>query len=292
MAVNASNINYSLCTLQTCPLSLADVQYIPSLAGNTLYLTIFVILLIVQCFLGVSYRTWGFLGSLFAGLTLEVIGYVGRVQMHYNDWLYNPFLMYLICLTIGPVFFAAAIYLSLARIVPIYGLHLARFAPRTYTIIFIVSDFVALLLQAAGGAIAATSDSPNSQTGIDIMIAGLSFQVVSLTIFVGLCGDFAWRVRKARAGQAAKESDILRCSATRFQAFLCVATLCIYVRSCFRVAELKGGFRGRLANQQVTFMILEGAMIVIACIALTVAHPGFIFKRNGTIKTWKNNRTG
>jgi len=43
------------------------------------------------------------------------------------------------------------------------------------------------------------------------------------------------------------------------------------------VAELSEGFGGKLANQEITFMVLEGAMIVIACISLTVAHPGVAF---------------
>lgn len=50
------------------------------------------------------------------------------------------------------------------------------------------------------------------------------------------------------------------------------------MRSCYRVAELKSGFDGKLANQQVSFMILEGAMIALASIALTVFHPGPVFK--------------
>jgi RTA1 like protein len=37
---------------------------------------------------------------------------------------------------------------------------------------------------------------------------------------------------------------------------------------------LSGGFGGDLANDQISFMILEGAMIVIASFFLTVAHPG------------------
>ena len=56
-----------------------------------------------------------------------------------------------------------------------------------------------------------------------------------------------------------------------------VATIAVFIRSCFRVAELSEGFDGKLANQEVTFMILEGAMVAIASIALTIAHPGMIF---------------
>ena len=43
------------------------------------------------------------------------------------------------------------------------------------------------------------------QTGINIMIAGLSSQVASLIIFMGFCVDFAWRVRKSdRKGAVAR----------------------------------------------------------------------------------------
>lgn len=51
----------------------------------------------------------------------------------------------------------------------------------------------------------------------------------------------------------------------------------IFVRSIFRAAELYQGFDGALANNEVTFMVLEGAMVIIACIALTVFHPGVAF---------------
>lgn len=65
---------------------------------------------------------------------------------------------------------------------------------------------------------------------------------------------------------------------------LAIATLTIYIRSCFRVAELQGGFDGSLANDEITFMILEGAMVSIASIALTVLHPGFVVGTNWNMK--------
>lgn len=59
-----------------------------------------------------------------------------------------------------------------------------------------------------------------------------------------------------------------------------MALLAIYIRSCFRVAELQGGFQSKLANDEVTFMVLEGAMIVMASTALTVIHPGIILGKS------------
>jgi hypothetical protein len=40
------------------------------------------------------------------------------------------------------------------------------------------------------------------------------------------------------------------------------------------VTGLWGGFRGHLANDEVSYVILEGAMIIIASLALTIMHPG------------------
>lgn len=81
-----------LCTLDTCPLSLANVDYVPSLAGNALYVALFSLVLASQLGLGVYYRTWTYLIAMGGGLLGEIIGYVGRVQMHYNPFTQNPFL--------------------------------------------------------------------------------------------------------------------------------------------------------------------------------------------------------
>lgn len=63
------------------------------------------------------------------------------------------------------------------------------------------TDFTCLVLQATGGAIASTSGGETQdeidmgRAGIDIMIAGLALQVVSLTFFIVYAGLFfsLWR---------------------------------------------------------------------------------------------------
>jgi hypothetical protein len=58
---------------------------------------------------------------------------------------------------------------------------------------------------------------------------------------------------------------------------LALATLFILTRSCFRVAELSKGFGGKLANEEIPFMILEGSMVSLATILMTAFHPGRAF---------------
>lgn len=180
---------------------------------------------------------------------------------------------------------------------------------------FICSDVFSLILQATGGALADTASTiPESFKGIDIMIAGLAFQVFSLTVFAALSADLAWKVRKGRDPQRPLR---LSCSKRKLHRFLwgmCpekpahtqhdefeginiilgigVALLAIYIRSCFRVAELQGGFQSGLANDEVTFMVLEGAIIVVASTALTVIHPGIIFGKSWGAANIHNGEDG
>ena len=51
----------------------------------------------------------------------------------------------------------------------------------------------------------------------------------------------------------------------------------IFVRCIYRVAELWDGFSGHLANDEATFMIFEGPMIILAVAAMTFFHPTRVF---------------
>ena len=183
---------------------------------------------------------------------------------------------YLICLTIAPIFFTACIYLCLARLIPLYDptQTLSRFAPKTYTYLFLGADFFSLVLQAIGGALSAEASTLGQEwNGIHVMIAGLGFQVLSLALFSLLCAEFAFRVYQSNAPR--------RWGRRRMHALelsLVAATLFVVVRSIYRCAEMAGGFRGALANEEVPFMILEGAMVMLACLCLTVLHPGWVLK--------------
>ena len=81
------------CTLSTCSLKNAQVEYQPNLGGNVFYVTIFSCAIILQVFNGVRYRTWGFMVGMFCGLVLEIVGYVARIQMHFNPFHKGPFVM-------------------------------------------------------------------------------------------------------------------------------------------------------------------------------------------------------
>ncbi|KAK6005243.1 hypothetical protein QM012_008022 [Aureobasidium pullulans] len=298
-ALNGTLINPNDCAIGVCSLEYAQIEYVPTYGGNLTYCIIFSVILLAQMGLVWRYRTWGFFIGMFCGLLLEVLGYAGRITLSGSPFNFDQFVLYLVCLTIGPAFLTASIYLCLGRIVIVYGKNISRFSPRFYTITFVICDFISLLLQAVGGALAATQDATDpSRTGVNVMIAGLAFQVVSLTIFIALSMEFAYRAYKARESELNFDFFDLR-KRTMFRMLpyaIAVATITIYIRCVFRVAELKDGFGGKLANDQTAFMILEGPMIIIATVVLTICHPGIAFGSAPSWAaanwTWKKNSEG
>jgi hypothetical protein len=101
--------NPKLCTLQTCDLSLASFLYLPNKPGNALFAALFAAMILAQLFLGIKYKTWGYMGAMVLGMILEVIGYIARVMLHDKPFDDNNFLMYLVTLTIAPALLSASV---------------------------------------------------------------------------------------------------------------------------------------------------------------------------------------
>lgn len=78
---------------------------------------------------------------------------------------------------------------------------------------------------------------------------------------------------------------------------LAFATVTIFIRCCYRVAELRAGFDSDFANNEVIYSVLESAMIGAAALALTVFHPGLVFGKlwaqaNFSLRGRELNNTG
>ncbi|CAG8327989.1 unnamed protein product [Penicillium salamii] len=260
-------MSISICTPSTSSLDLAYIQYLPSVPGNAFLVAWFASLLLVQIVTLVLYRTWGFSTAMICGLILEVIGYVGRIQLHCNPFGYTEFLI------------------------------ISHFRPRTYTTIFVTCDVISLILQAAGAAITSGATDNDIRTeGINIMIAGLAFQVGALGLFIALGLEYTVRSmmqprgpRTVRLLSPGELEGAAITSTWKWKLFLIcipVAAITIFVRSFFRVFELNGGFHSDLANNEPALMVLDGVMTAIACFCLTISHPGFVMgSRWNTVKS-------
>jgi RTA1 like protein len=258
-----------------CPVSDSVYRYRPNLGGNITFMVLFFIALAIQVYQGVRWRTWWFLGAMAVGCLCEILGYAGRIMLWQNPFTFNGFMLQIVMITLGPAFYSAAIYFTLSRIVVYLGKGYSRLSPQAYYYIFIPCDLVSLSLQGTGGGMSSSS-SGKSQVGVDIAIAGLSFQVVTLSVFIALATDFAIRYLRGRKASTVKIH--LPVQFKVFVGFLSAAIIFILIRCAYRIAELRQGYRnGPLISDEGLFIGLEGVMIIVAAFCLNVAHPGPVF---------------
>lgn len=156
------------------------------------------------------------------------------------------------CITFAPAFFSAAIYFTLSKIVCYLDLSLSRLPPKAYYYIFIPCDIVSIVLQAAGGGLSSDSQGA-SQAGVNVAIAGLSFQVFTLVVFLVIAGDYA-----VRYWRSSNQKRVLPRNFKVFVGFLSLGFLLILIRCIYRIDELSEGYSGPLIHDEGLFIALEG----------------------------------
>lgn len=292
---------YDLCKSVTpeCPVSGTLYGYYPNLGANAFFAALFGILLVAQLIIGTYTRTWTFMLAVGLGIFGEMAGYIGRLIMHGNPWSDAGFEMQICCLVLAPSFLAAGIYLTLKHMVLYCGPEYSRLKAKWYPWIFIGSDLGSIIVQAIGGGVAASaknSANPNLLTAGDaLIIAGIALQSVTMSVCGAVVLDFFLRRRKARTEErkveaegttetsldaAVLENDVRTRSPLRFRIFCCAigfAFTTILIRCIYRIPEMAGGWGNPRMRDEPVFLGLDGAMVALASIAFTVAHPGFMF---------------
>ncbi|TQN68305.1 Sphingoid long-chain base transporter RSB1 [Colletotrichum shisoi] len=264
------------CTLELCPIEWSVLRYQPSIPASGIFIALFALGLIVHAIQGVRWRTWGFMASMVAGCVLEIVGYVGRLFVHDNPFDFEGFLMQIICITIAPVFFSAAIYVLLSQTINFLDRSISRFSPRMYYWTFIPLDVVSLVLQAVGGALSSVSTTIEAvDRGVNISLAGLVLQVASMLVFCSLFADYIVSYTRSKVRPSMEPRLKV------FLLFLGLGTLFVLLRCVYRIVELHEGYFSHWFRDESLFIALESAVMVLAVFSLSIGHPGLAFNRRG-----------
>lgn len=168
----------------------------------------------------------------------------------------------------APVFLAAGIYTILSAVISRveHGRQYSFLAPKLIIWFFVLSDVIATILQITGAALIGVKESRREDptTANNILLGGLAYQVFSLGIFVVLMVSFLLRGGRAISGAAL----------TEFYLILLAATLLVYLRTCFRLAETAEGLGRSLSTKEILFACLEFAPLALAVLLLAVWFPG------------------
>ena len=140
---------------------------------------------------------------------------------------------------------------------------------------------MALTVQGVGGAIAATAagNNKNPEMGGKIMLGGIIFQMVAITLYMILAVEFIFRYIGDKPFQRQNHDlptgHYLLDKRMKTMLFgTAFSSLAVYVRSVYRTIELTDGWNGRIITTEVYFNTMDGAMIVLALYCLNAFHPG------------------
>ncbi|KAI0746425.1 RTA1 like protein-domain-containing protein [Daedaleopsis nitida] len=270
--------------------------YIPTEWICILFITLFAVSTLLHIAQAIYTRLWWLLGTAALAGIAEILGWSARLWSSISPRALNPFLMQITTTILAPTPLIAASFIILGQIIKRLGQQYSRLDAMWYTIIFCSCDIIALVVQAVGGAkaSAAVQNGRNADPGGHIMLGGIIFQLIAVSVYLLLATEFLFRyyldkpVRRAGVASPPKTNALDR--GVKLMIFgLALEGIFILIRSIYRTIELHDGWTGRIISTQVYFNVLDGAMIVLAMFTLNFFHPGFLL---GKADTWNGSDDG
>ncbi|KAL2267289.1 hypothetical protein VTJ83DRAFT_4566 [Remersonia thermophila] len=276
---------YYSCTevTPTCPVENTALGYFPNKGINVFFAIGYFLAMVTALVLGIRTKTWSYTGFLAAGCALEAAGYAARVPLSINPWNKHAFETQIIAIILGPTLVCVSIYLTLKHVCLALNPALSRVRPQRYPFIFVPLDLSCLLIQAIGGALAASGALTNMrvvQHGNRCIISGIVLQMLVLGFFGTVAGEYFVRTAKwIQSGQADAEVVELWKN-KKFRMFTYAvggAYSGILIRCIYRTIEMAGGWGNHIMQDEPSFIVLEGFMVLIPFILLAIFSPGYFF---------------
>ncbi|KAF6753971.1 RTA1 like protein-domain-containing protein [Ephemerocybe angulata] len=254
-------------------------HYVPSRVACIILLAIFAISTGTHVWQAVRYRLWWmFPTAVLCGL-MEVIGWGARLWSSFDVFKRMPYIMQTSLTVLAPTPLLAASFIIFAEVIRVLGPAYSRISPRYYAKIFLSCDIIALLVQGAGGGLAASAnDSKGAMLGSNIILGGIVFQLIVICVFCAFSIDYSVRYFKEWPLKSASGKDEERGVCTprmkKMLAGLALGMVALFIRAVYRTIELADGWEGRIMTTEVYFNVLDGAMIVLAICILNIVYPG------------------
>ncbi|KIY73918.1 RTA1-like protein [Cylindrobasidium torrendii FP15055 ss-10] len=268
--------------------------YTPNFAACVAFLVLFSLSTTVHLIQALIYRRntwWLIVTAVLAGI-LEILGWSARLWSHKNPGLAAPYEMQLTCTILAPTPLLAANFSSLRsgfkdaafrHLIERLGPAYSRLSPKWYTALFCSCDIISLVVQAVGGGSAATGVARGTdvETGGHIMLGGIAFQLVVITVYAACATEFFARYFTDRPVSArTPQRGVFTNKLKILSASLAFSTLCLFVRAVYRTIELADGWRGKIIQTEVYFNVLDAIMVVLSLYTFNLVHPGPLLKNS------------
>lgn len=246
----------------------------------------------------------------------EVGGYGARIASHYNNQAWGPYITQGVLTLIGPLWFAATIYMMLGRtIVLAGGEDVSLIKPRWYTRVFVTADVTTLFIQGLGmykeklhpgrkegflltvrlgSSIMGTMQLKLAIAGEKIVIAGLALQVATFVVFLVASVDFQVRMNRKQYAASAFSASKERLPAWRKTLYILYSVSALILFRCtFRLVEYSMGNAAYLMAHEWALYSFDSVPMFLVLVLLAVLRPSqYVQQDLGKAEVESDSETG
>lgn len=181
-----------------------------------------------------------------------------------------PYAVQNMFILIGPVLFAATIYMVLGRIVTsVRGDQYSLIRPSKITLTFVIGDVVSFLIQGGGAGMSVVQNASLAKWAKRIIVIGLLVQIIMFAFFCVLAVAFHRRMRR--------QPTAFSCSTSASWEgglyMLYAVSLLIMVRSIFRVVEFAQGQTGYALSHEWTLYVFDSLLMFMVAVIFAWKFP-------------------
>ncbi|KAJ1564637.1 hypothetical protein HK405_014345 [Cladochytrium tenue] len=224
-----------------------------------------------------TYMVPALLGALF-----EAIGYGIRIKSIHDPFNTDVYGVQQLFIVVAPVLVAASQYVILGEIMECVNPRLAPVRPNLVAKIFVSSDVVSFVVQAAGAALLIVDAATYLHTAAHIIVAGLAVQIASFAAFLLLAAVYYVRARRPPPNSAAAHDTSSPDAAAHVHprwpllyAVLATGAIAVLLRCMYRIVS----FGASLSLGENYAYGFDALPMALALFAMVFVHPGFYLGR-------------
>ncbi|KAI1388042.1 RTA1 like protein-domain-containing protein [Hypoxylon trugodes] len=254
-------------------------DYYPSFPAALAFTILFGLLTLAHIYQGIAYRK-KFCWVIVMASFWETMAYLFRTVSTRYQQSSGIYLVFQIFILLSPLWVNAFDYMVLGRMIYFFtpSRQVFNIPAPTLAAAFVTFDFIAFVIQLAGGSMAGpTAPAEDQLRAIHIYMGGIGLQQFFIVVFVAFAVRFQFDMRRVHGSDSRHANGR---SGWRPLLFTLYGSLmCITIRIIFRLVEFSSGSTGvsnPLVANETYFYVLEAVPMLLAIVAFNITHPGSV----------------
>lgn len=283
----------------------ANWNYCPSFPAAVLFCILFGITTIIHVVQASIYKK-PFAFVICMGAAWECAGYVFRILSVIHELNSTFALVQLLLILLAPLWINAFIYMVLGRAIHFFleDDRVLGIRARRITLMFVLFDIAAFLVQATGGSLTSNTEPASTQRlGLHIYMGGVGLQLLFICVFIALASQFQRKIYAIMNQTGVSPPTLLstfrKTSSMKYSTYqegfadesykaperaihilymIYIVLGLIIFRNIYRLIEFSQGVLSNITTHEWYAYVFDAVPMLFALIILSCFHPGRVLR--------------